>query len=98
MEVGPGGYRGYVPPTFHKSVRKVPLFSLHSALFACEGAPICMCPLHFLNASYVPVKVCTFLSLHLKFNLENIGFYKKAKEKWCLLVKIQGNFFIKKFI
>ena len=85
-------------PTFHKFVCKVPLFSLHSAVFACEGAPICMCHLHFLNASYVPAKVFTFFSLHLEFILENIGFHKKIKEKWCLLVKIQGNFFVKKLI
>ena len=36
------------------SVYKLPLFSLHSALFAYEGAPKSMCPPHFLNASYDP--------------------------------------------
>ena len=38
---------------FTKFVCKVPLFSLHSVLFAREGAPKYMCP-HFLNASYSP--------------------------------------------
>ena len=43
---------GTCPPLFHKFICKVPLFSLHSALLAHEGALEYISP-HFLNASYV---------------------------------------------
>ena len=76
MDVGAWGWGtgGTYPPLFHKVVRKVPLFSLHSTLFCLGGCPLDACAPYPLFECFLRPCLQYLLPVHIKEKLVHVLF------------------------